>query len=90
MTVTNIESENGEHYVEVIRDKSSYTFVFNERGDSGAVLKSMMIDGFTIAPRDSRTKIEAYGEASRELLESVDYIEDTYIPSKATIVFNNE
>lgn len=91
MTVTNIESgEDGEHYVEVIRDKSSYTFVFVERGHSGAVLKSMMVDGYSLAPRDGRTKIESYGEASRFLEDSVDHIEDTFIPSKATVVFDNE
>ncbi|AGM11447.1 hypothetical protein M199_gp219 [Halogranum tailed virus 1] len=90
MTVTNYDSEDSQHYIETIRDNSHYTFVFNERGDSGAVLKSVMVDGFSLSPSEGRTNAEALGEARRRLLAEVEHIEDVYVPSRATVVLDDE
>lgn len=90
MTVTNYDSEDGQHFVETIRDDIHYTFVFNERGEAGAVLKSMMVDGFTLSPRDGRTNVEALGEARRRLKEEVESVEEVYVPSRATVVLDDE
>jgi len=90
MPVTNFDSEDGQYFVEAIRDNIHYTFVFVDRGGTGAMLKSMMVDGFKIAPTEGRTKAEAYGEARRQLLEEVEHIEEVYVPSNATVIFDNE
>ena len=90
MTVINYSESEGEHYVDVIMNGTNYTFVFIKQGDHGAYAKSLLIDGFSLAPSNSREKIEAYGQARRRLCDEVDEIEDVYIPSSATIVFDAE
>lgn len=90
MTVTNYDSEDRQHYVDVIGDEGKYTFIFNEDGESGAVLKSMVVDGYSLSPKSGRDRAEVYGEARRRLLKEAEHIEEAYVPNRATVVFDDE
>lgn len=88
-TVIDFNEEDEQYYVSVATDSSNkYTFIMEREGYSGAVVRSIVIDGFTVGA--STAMKEAFGEARRYLCESVDVIQDVWYPSTATVVFDNE
>lgn len=88
-TVIDFDEEDEMYYVSVATDTSSkYTFIIERDGYAGAVVRSVVVEGFTMGA--STTLKEAFGTARRHLCDQVDTIQDVWHPSTATLVFDNE
>lgn len=91
MTVTNFTEDGGQYFIEVIGNEGThFTFVFETNGGTDARVASIMTEGFKISPRQGKERTEAYGEARRHIISEADGVDDVWMPSQATTVFNND